>query len=125
MREKIHSYLGFAKRSRNLIAGYNTCMYGLKSGRLRLIILTEGLAENTVKKFTRAAADRKVPLRIYGTWEELSAMAGESGAGVFGITDEGFAQIILKEIDQNKKRFETEKSETERAETVASQVEKE
>lgn len=114
MREKIHSYLGFAKRSRNLITGYNTCMYGLKGGKLCLIILTEGLSENTVNKFTKAAADRKVPLRIYGTWEELSVMAGESGAGVFGITDDGFAQIILKEIDKNKRSFETEKSETEK-----------
>lgn len=112
MREKIHSYLGFAKRSRNLVAGYNTCMYGLKGGRLRLIILTEGLAENTVNKFTKAAADQKVPLRIYGTWEEMSAMAGESGAGVFGITDDGFARIILKEIDKNMKSSEEEKSKT-------------
>ncbi len=99
MRKKIHSYLGFAKRSRNLVTGYNTCMYGLKGGKIKLLILTEGLAENTVKKFTKAAADRNVPLRTYGTSEELSRVVGEEGTGIFGITDSQFARTILKEID--------------------------
>ena len=74
-------------------------MYGLKGGKIRLVILTEGLADNTVKKFTKAAADRGVPLRIYGNSEELSQVVGEEDARIFGVTDAQFARTILKEID--------------------------
>lgn len=99
MRKKIETYLGFAKRSRNLVTGYNTCLYGLQSRKIKLVILAGDAAENTVKKFMDQTRNSKVPVRFYGTKEELSQITGESDKGVFGITDKHFAEIILKELD--------------------------
>lgn len=103
MRNKIDSYLGFAKRSRNLVTGYNTCLAGLKSRKIRLLILAEDVAENTTKKFTDQTKYHNIPLRFYGTKDELSQLTGEVDKGVFGITDSHFAQIICKELDSEMK----------------------
>jgi len=102
MRSKIDSYLGFAKRSRNLVMGYNTCILSMNKRRLRLLILASDVSENTMKKLISVANERKVIYRVYGTCDELSKAAGTMGRGVFGITDENFAKVILKEIDEDQ-----------------------
>lgn len=99
MRSKIDSYLGFATRSRNLITGSNTCLFAMNKRQLKLLIIASDVSENTMKKMKKAAEDRKVNYRIYSTSDDLSYACGTSGKGVFGITDENFANVILKEID--------------------------
>ena len=108
MKEKIHSYLGLSKRSRNLISGYNSCIYGMKRGKIRLLILAVDLTENTIKKFERLAEAQGIPFRIYGTKETLSEMTGEVGRGIFGISDNNLAAAILKEMDSSGQNSEKE-----------------
>ncbi len=99
MRKKVDSYLGFAAKSQNLISGYHTCLYGIKQKRLKLLILSEDLSENTVRKLIKLSEENGIPSRIYGKTDELSKATGNRERGVFGITDINFANIILKEID--------------------------
>ncbi len=107
MRKKIHSYLGFAKRSGNIIAGYNSCEFAMMRKKIKLLILTEDIAEGTKKKFRKLAADYHIPMYIYGTSDEVPQFSGNEGKGIFGITDKNFAQVIEKEILSELK--ETEK----------------
>lgn len=100
MRKKVESCLGFAAKSRNLVSGYYTCLHAIRKKKLRLLILSEDLSENTVKKLSKLSADHEVPLRIYGKMEEMSKVTGSRERGVFGITDANFADAILKEIDE-------------------------
>lgn len=99
MKKKIDTYLGFAKKSRSLITGYNTCIYAAQKNKLKLLILTEDVSENTLKKFEELAKAQSIPMRIYGTKEQVSKLTGEIDKGIFGITDSHFAQIIGKELD--------------------------
>jgi len=98
MRKKIHSYLGFAKRSGNLLSGYNTCEMAVTRRKAKLILLTENTSDNTKKKFAKLARDAGIPLYVYGNETDLPVYAGSEGKGVFCITDSHFAQIIEKEI---------------------------
>ncbi|MGI6731366.1 MAG: L7Ae/L30e/S12e/Gadd45 family ribosomal protein [Anaerovoracaceae bacterium] len=97
MRRKIDSYLGFARKSRNLITGYNACISSIK--KIKLLIIAEDISENTIKKLRKLAKDHGVTLRIYGKKDDLSKSTGSIERGVYGITDENFAIAILKEID--------------------------
>jgi Ribosomal protein HS6-type (S12/L30/L7a) len=106
MRSKLESYLGFAKKSRNLISGTNTCLHGMNQGKVLLLILAEDLAENTMEKLKKAAEDKKIDYRIIGTMAELSRILGYEERGVFGITDKNFADVISKEIDDKSVRTE-------------------
>src|SRR5659263_228806 len=47
MRDKIDSYLGFAKKSRGLISGYNTCIHGINHGKMKLHELAKELNLNS------------------------------------------------------------------------------
>lgn len=99
IRNKVESYLGFAARSRNLITGYNTCIMMMEKRKVRLLILAEDLAENTVEKMLTQCKKNKIEYRIFGNSDDLSHITGKSGKGIFGITDKHFAEIICKEID--------------------------
>lgn len=92
--------MGFAARSRNLAAGYNTCILLMEKKKLRLLILAGDLAENTVKKMSQQCDRNNVEYRIFGNREQLSQITGKRDNGIYGITDKHFAEIICKEIDR-------------------------
>lgn len=99
-KDKIFSYIGFAARSRNLITGYNTCLMSMNRHKIKLLILTEHLSENTMKKMLQQCSRTNTKYRIFGDASELSRRTGKDGAGIFGITDKHFAEIISREIDR-------------------------
>ena len=102
MRKKIYSYLGFATKSRKLINGFNTCVFSMKKRNVKLLIVAEDISENTEEKILREAEKYGVTYRRFGSIEELSGITGEECAGIFGITDDNFANVILREIDEEK-----------------------
>lgn len=99
MKRKIDSYLGFAKKSKNLLTGFHTCMDGMKKGKVKLLILTEDLSENTAKKLRKVAEEKNVLVRVYGKSEEVSRITGSQDRGIFAISDANFTAVILKELD--------------------------
>lgn len=99
VRNKVMTYLGFAARSRNLVTGGNTCAMMMDRKKIKLLIITEDMAENTVKKMLQSCDRNNIDYRIFGNSDDLSHITGKSGKGVFGITDTHFAKIISKEID--------------------------
>ena len=101
-KKKMLSYMGFAAKARKIVNGYNTCVFTMEKGKVRLLIIAEDLAENSKKKMIAAAGRLKVEYRVFGDSEEMSHMTGTAGKGIFGITDENFAKVISKEIDHIK-----------------------
>lgn len=98
-REKVYSYLGFAARSRNLVTGYNTCVMMMAKKKIKLLILTKDLSENTLQKMLQQCSRYHIDYRIFGSSDQISHITGKAGKGIFGITDRHFAEIIVKEID--------------------------
>ena len=103
---KVYGLMGFAARSRNLVTGYNTCLKLIPSGKLKLLIIAEDVGENTREKFTQKCSSYDIPMRIFGTCEELSRATGKEDKGLFGITDKGFAKGILEKIDEDNSEKE-------------------
>lgn len=99
-RSKLDSYLGFAARSRNLVTGYNTCLLLMGKKRIKFIILAEDLSENTLEKMVSQCKKHNVKYKIFGDSDQLSKTTGNSGKGIFGITNSKFSKIICEEIDR-------------------------
>lgn len=70
--------------------------------KIKLLIITEGISDNSKKKLISQAEKRNVEYRIYGNADEISHVTGNDGKGVFGILDPGFAKVITEEIDKEK-----------------------
>jgi ribosomal protein L7Ae-like RNA K-turn-binding protein len=100
MREKIHSYLGFAKKSGNLVSGYDACICGIQQKKIAFMILTADLSENTRKKMQKAVECDNVLFRTYGTIEKMQEMTGEVNKGIYGIKDPNLGMAIMNEIDR-------------------------
>lgn len=95
--DKILKYLGLAARGRLMVNGYNTCLYMIEKGKVKLLILAKDLSENSSDKLMASAVRAGVLYIQYGTKESLSHAAGKTGSGVFGITDENLAKAISAE----------------------------
>ncbi len=98
MADRINSYLGFCARAGRLLTGYNACMDKMK--RIKLLIITEDTADNSVRKLVTKAGAAGSECRIFGDSEKLSRAAGVNGKKVFGITDSGLGGAIREEIDK-------------------------
>ena len=103
---KVRGLLGFASKSRNLVTGYNTCLKLIPTGKMKLLIIAGDVGANTRKKMMEKCDTYRVPVRIFGKCEDLSAATGKEDKGLFGLTDEGFAKSIMKQIDEMKQERE-------------------
>ncbi len=99
MKRKVISYLGFAKKSGNLVSGVNTCTFTMAKKKAKLIILAEDISENSEKKIMKEIRKYGVDHVKYGTGEELSHAVGTTGRSVFAVCDEYFKEVILDEIN--------------------------
>ena len=98
MKSKLESYLGFARKSGNLVFGAGTCEASMAKDKVKLLIIAEDTAENTKKKMISKAESMGVPYRVYGSADELSRMTGAAGRNVFAVTDSNFSKIIDEQI---------------------------
>ena len=101
MNRKIISYLGFAKKSGNLMAGVNTCTFAMAKGKVKLMILAEDISENSEKKIMKEIRRYGVRHVKYGSSDEMSHAIGSQGRNCFAICDENFSEVILNEINRN------------------------
>jgi ribosomal protein L7Ae-like RNA K-turn-binding protein len=101
MQNKLYGYLGFAKKSGNLISGFETCIFAMKKHKVKLLIISADAAGNTVSKMEKEAKRYRIVYRKYGSSSDLSRVTGTAGRTVFAIIDQNFADVILKEIDQS------------------------
>ena len=98
MKNKVINYLGFAKKSGNVMAGVNTCIFGMNKGKVKLMILAEDISENSEKKIMKEIRKHGVEFVKYGSSEELSHAIGSQGRSVFAICDDNFSEVIKREI---------------------------
>ena len=101
-RKKIESYLGLARRAGKIVSGYQTCVHTISRGTIRLVIVASDTSDNTKEKFEHLCSRYGVDFCVYGTTDELSFMTGFQGRGIYGITDSNFAEVMIKEIQNEK-----------------------
>ena len=75
----------------------------MQKGKTRLLIIASDLAENSKEKLIFTANQMGVEYRVFGKAEDLGHYTGKYGAGVFCITDDNFAKVIVETIDNTSK----------------------
>ena len=96
--EKAISLLGFCARARKVQFGTNTALTLMEHGKAKLVIVATDMSENTKERVFQAAKSFGVPALEYGLSDELSHITGNSGRGIFVITDKQFAESIAQAI---------------------------
>ena len=92
---KVLSMLGLAARGRNVVSGELQTLNAVKDGSAMLVIVAEDASENTRKLFADKCSFYQIPVKLYGTREELGRAIGKDIRSSLAVTNEGLAQSII------------------------------
>jgi ribosomal protein L7Ae-like RNA K-turn-binding protein len=101
MKSKFFQLIGLALKAGKIVSGEEQVVMGIRQNKIRLVILAEDTAKNTMKKVTDKSASYQVPIVFIESRYQLGRAIGKEARVVVGVTDKGFADK-LKEIHENE-----------------------
>ena len=96
----ILSLIGMAKKAGKVVSGEFSTEKAIKEKKAKLVIVANDASDNTRKWFTNKTDFYKIPLRFYSDKENLGHWIGCEIRTSVAILDEGFANAIIKKIDE-------------------------
>lgn len=97
--DKVLSMVGLASRAGAVVSGEFSVEKAVKAGSGKLVIIAEDASDNTKKMFVDMCRFYHVPIRIFGTKDELGRWSGKAYRASICILDEGFAKSVIKKMD--------------------------
>lgn len=97
--KQILSLFGIAMKAGKLVSGEYLVEKALKEGKAYLVVIAEDASGNTKKHFSDMCQYRSVPIRFWGTKEEIGKTIGKAYRASIAVTEEGFAKSILRKVD--------------------------
>ena len=99
--KKLLSLIGLATRARKVVSGEFSTEKSVKSGRSRMVIVSEEASDNTKKMFTNMCAHYKVAIYLFGTKDELGHAMGQEFRASLSVEDAGFAKSMASRMNVN------------------------
>ncbi|MCM1102166.1 MAG: ribosomal L7Ae/L30e/S12e/Gadd45 family protein [Clostridium sp.] len=96
---KVLSLLGLAMRGHNLVSGEFQTLEAVRKGSAMLVIISQDASANTKKLFTNKCSFYGVPVREYGTKDELGRAIGKDMRSSLGVCDAGLAEAVIKQME--------------------------
>ena len=100
-RRKILNLLGLATKAGKTAGGAFMTEKAVKSGRARLVVVSEEASAGTRKMFQDMCAYYKVPMYLFGTKEELGRAAGKEIRASLAVLDSGFSKALSEQMELN------------------------
>ncbi len=97
--DKALGLVGIATKARKVVSGEFMTESSVKSGDAMLVLVAEDASDNTKKKFTNMCEFYNVPIRIYGTKDELGHAMGKEFRASLAVTDKGLAKAVMEKMD--------------------------
>ena len=94
--KKLLSLIGLATRARKVVSGEFSTEKSVKSGRSRMVIVSEEASDNTKKMFRNMCTYYKVPYFEFGSKEELGHILGKQMRASLAVIDPNFSEALLK-----------------------------
>lgn len=82
-----------------LVSGEFQVEKAVKEMKTYLVVIAEDASENTKKHFSDMCQFRDIPIRFFGKKEQIGQTIGKAYRASIAVTDEGFAESILKKVD--------------------------
>ncbi len=97
--DRVASLLGLAMKAGRLVSGEFLTEKAVKSGKATLVITATDASDNTKKMFTDMCTYYEVPLYFWGKKEDLGAAIGREYRASVALTDAGFRDAVVKQIE--------------------------
>ncbi len=99
-RQKTLNLIGLATKAGRTASGEFSVEKAVKSGRARLVIVSEEASDNTGKMFANMCTYYRVPICVFGRKDELGRACGKEMRTSLAIMDEGFAGALVKQMNR-------------------------
>lgn len=97
---KVLNYLGLARRAGKTVLGTDAVLKNLNKKQTYIILVANDSSYATIDKVEKKGFYYQIPvIKKYST-EELSKSLGTTNLKVVGINDQGFAKVILSELER-------------------------
>lgn len=97
---KVFSYIGLATKAGKVVSGEFSTEKAVKEKKARLVIVATDASDNTKRMFTNMCTYYKVPIYFIGDKEALGHAMGKQFRASLAINDQGFANAIIKTLEQ-------------------------
>ncbi len=97
--DNILSMLGLAKRAGCVVSGEFSTEKAVKEKKAYLVIVAEDASDNTKKLFTNKCSFYNIPLKIYGSKEDLGHSIGCEMRTSAAVLDSGLADAVIKKFN--------------------------
>lgn len=97
---KVLNLLGIAKRAGKLVLGTDSVLSVLPSQKIKLLFLASDASDATRDRFDKKAYFYQIKVVDKYATRELSAALGVTQVKVIGVTDQGFVEALIKEIER-------------------------
>ena len=96
---KVLSLVGLATKAGKTVSGEFATEKAVKSGVAYLVFVAGDASDNTKKKFRNMCDFYKVPIYFYEDKDTLGHAMGKEFRASLAITDAGFAEGIMKQVN--------------------------
>ena len=94
--QRVKSFVGFAVRANKVVWGTDNVLAYKK--KLRLILVSDGLAENALQKLRAYAETKPARLEVL-QGVSVAELVHRDGVKAIGVTDKNLADAIISELE--------------------------
>ena len=98
-RQKAMNLIGLATKAGKAVSGEFSSEKAVKTGKARLVVVSEEASDNTKKMFTNMCTYYKVPICYFGKKDELGHAMGKEMRASLAVVDKSFAEAIVKQMN--------------------------
>lgn len=102
MDKELLNFIGLMNRAGALITGAELVLNGVRSGKVKLVLIDPSASENTLKKITDKCKFYNVSYMKLTAGADLGRAIGKRSRKVIGITDQNFVKALIKKLEKKK-----------------------
>ena len=98
MNKEILNFIGLMNRAGALITGTDMVINGVRSGKVKFVLLDNEVSENTLKKITDKCKYYNVSYIVMPVGTDLGLAIGKASRKVVGITEQHFIKALKEKM---------------------------
>ena len=102
MDKDILNFVGLMNRAGAVITGTELVVNGIRSGKVKMVLIDASTSENTFKKITDKCKFYNVSYIKLGKEADLGLAIGKSSRKVIGIIDQNFVKALEGKLKKNE-----------------------
>ena len=100
MNKNTLNFIGLMNRAGALITGTDLVLNGVRSGKVKMVLIDDSVSDNTLKKITDKCKFYNVSYIKIATGIDLGLAIGNSNRKVIGIADPNFVRALKEKLDK-------------------------